>query len=75
MLIMSLWPVDDEPTRHWDEGALPGAPRGGTRHADSVRQASLEVLKKRRERPERPSLLLGTFRAVGGGEGCDEKGK
>lgn len=47
-LIMSLWPVQDETTRQWMR-ALYAARQEGMSTADSVRQASLDLLANRRE--------------------------
>ncbi len=47
-LIMSLWSVDDESTRAWMKALYQSRLERGLDTAESVRQASLEVLKQRR---------------------------
>ena len=46
-LIVSLWPVEDEATRHWMR-ALYDARRGGGSTIDAARTASLGVLEEQR---------------------------
>ncbi|MGH9869928.1 MAG: CHAT domain-containing protein [Candidatus Polarisedimenticolia bacterium] len=48
-LIMSLWQVDDEATRLWMKGLYEGRLTGRST-ADSVREASLAMIKKNRDR-------------------------
>jgi len=50
-VVMSLWSVEDEATREW-MGALYRYRFGGASTADAVREASLAVLRNRRERGE-----------------------
>jgi tetratricopeptide (TPR) repeat protein/CHAT domain-containing protein len=47
-LIMSLWPVEDEPTRQWMNALYDARLRKGLGTAASVREADLSVLRQRR---------------------------
>jgi len=48
-LIMSLWPVEDESTREWMKALYEARLEKGLDTAESVREASLSVLHRRRE--------------------------
>lgn len=64
-LILSLWPVEDEATRHWMR-ALYAARAGGASTAGSVRQASREILAEQRRRVgSTHPYHWGSFVAVG----------
>jgi len=49
-LIMSLWPVEDESARQWMRALYEARLVSGLGTAEAVREASLTVLRKRRER-------------------------
>lgn len=53
--ILSLWAVDDEATRVWMNSLYEGRLRGGLGTAESVRSASLGVLRARRAQDESTS--------------------
>jgi CHAT domain-containing protein len=48
-VIMSLWPVEDETTRAWMRALYEARFTRGLGTAESVRQASLDLLRRRRE--------------------------
>ena len=65
-LIMSLWSVDDEATREWMRALYEARFIGGAGTAESVREASLAVLKKRREKGKSTHpFYWGAFVAAG----------
>ena len=49
-LITSLWPVEDEAAREWMRGLYRAKWGDGMRTAESVREASLRMLQRRRSR-------------------------
>jgi CHAT domain-containing protein len=51
-LIMSLWSVEDESARRWMRALYEGRLGKGLETAEAVREASLAVLRERRERKE-----------------------
>jgi CHAT domain-containing protein len=48
-LIMSLWPVEDETTRHWMKALYDNRIAKGMSTIDAVHEANLQVLRQRRE--------------------------
>jgi len=49
-LIMSLWPVEDQATREWMKALYRARLRDGKSTAEAVREASLEILERRRRK-------------------------
>jgi len=65
-LIMSLWSVEDEATREWMKALYEARLEKGLDTAESVREASLSVLRRRREAGESTHpFYWGAFVAAG----------
>lgn len=65
-VIMSLWPVEDETTRQWMSTFYREHFLQGQNAGESVRAASLRVLRERRERHQSTSpFYWGAFIAAG----------
>ena len=65
-LIMSLWRVEDESTRQWMKALYEGRLLRDLDTAEAVRQASLTVLRQRREAGKSTHpLYWGAFVAAG----------
>ena len=65
-LIMSLWSVDDEATREWMGNLYEARFTEGMSTSESVREASLRMLKRRREKGESTHpFTWGAFVAAG----------
>ena len=65
-LILSLWPVDDEATRAWMVELYRGRFENKLSTAQSVREACLAVLAKRREQNQSVHpFYWAAFKAVG----------
>ena len=64
-VIMSLWSVEDEPTKHWMEALYEARFARGLTTIDAVRDASLAgPTEQARAGPEHSPLLLGRVRRV-----------
>jgi CHAT domain-containing protein len=65
-LIMSLWSVEDQAARRWMRALYEARHVRGMSTAESVREASLEVLRERRSKGESTHpLFWGAFVATG----------